>query len=271
LFAWHCTDMMKLSISGPSAQLVKLMLACSPSGLAFYDDGVCEAEGWDKPCIFPFTYEGVTYTECIPAARDPDGTATKPWCFYERSSDPDTYGYWDYCDDDCFEDEEDTAGDDEDDKGSGNGASGVLETLFSFALLIGCGIGFRCAWKHLFAHWTASDWLCCILTCGCIRGPVNAPPSPRESASSAPVEMAQAPPQVVLVQPVQVAPVAVGQPMMPPQLTAVATGTQVLVCSCGTPAASAASKFCATCGTPFPMPQQLTQPQQQTAESGEAV
>ncbi len=53
-----------------------------------------------KPCIFPFTYEGVTYNNCT-IVNDPDD---KPWCSTNLDEDGNhvvSGRYWGHCDQDC--------------------------------------------------------------------------------------------------------------------------------------------------------------------------
>ncbi len=55
-----------------------------------------------KPCIFPFTYEGVTYNNCT-VANDPDNM---PWCSTKVDEDGNHVKagrYWGHCDPDCNE------------------------------------------------------------------------------------------------------------------------------------------------------------------------
>jgi len=55
--------------------------------------GICggtQAEFYDSSCVFPFTYNGVTYDSCTSVGSD------KPWCSYDK-----VYaGNWGYCQED---------------------------------------------------------------------------------------------------------------------------------------------------------------------------
>ena len=53
-----------------------------------------------KPCIFPFTYDGVTYNNCT-IVNDPDN---HPWCSTkvdEAGNHVKSGRYWGYCAQDC--------------------------------------------------------------------------------------------------------------------------------------------------------------------------
>jgi len=54
----------------------------------------------DKPCVFPFTFEGVTYDECTPVT-DPDD---RMWCSIKTDNrDQHVRGEWGYCSDACID------------------------------------------------------------------------------------------------------------------------------------------------------------------------
>lgn len=57
---------------------------------------VCSAID-NKPCIFPLTYNGKTYNECI--SKTPAGANTRAWCATEVSDGK--YKTWNYCKEVC--------------------------------------------------------------------------------------------------------------------------------------------------------------------------
>ena len=67
------------------------------SKIFFFPVDDCKTEN-GKKCIFPFNYEGTTYSACTSVGSD------HPWCAYEVDSDRNLVGdEWENCDAACVE------------------------------------------------------------------------------------------------------------------------------------------------------------------------